>query len=282
MSRRPFRFGVTNAAAPDMASWTGAARRAESLGYATFLMPDTLNTPAPLPALAAAAAATTSLRVGTWVLCDPLRNPRTVAWEVASLDRLSGGRVELGLGAGRPGAEHDAQRLGVPYGSPGQRLQRLAESMALIRRLLDGDEPDFPAATARVPILIAASGPRLLRHAAQHADIIALGWPPTTTPDQARPLLDQVRNAAGDRIDDLELAAGLIAVGDEQHPWLQRMGLDARTLAAADAVTVIAGTPQQMADTLRRRRDTLGLSYITVPAQSAEAFAPVVELLAGA
>jgi probable F420-dependent oxidoreductase len=265
-----------------MASWTGAARRAESLGYATFLMPDTLYTSAPLPALAAAAAATTTLRVGTWVLCDALRNPRTLAWEIASLDQLSGGRVELGLGAGRPGAEHDARRLRMPYGSPGERVDRLAASVPLLRDLLDGDEDGFPAAASRVPILIAASRPRLLGYAAQHADIIAFGWPPTTTAEQAQRLIDRVRNAASDRFNDVELAAGLIAVGDAQHPWLQRMGLDPVTLAKDDAITVLAGTPRQMADTLLQRRDNLGLSYLTVPIQSAEAFAPVVELLTGA
>src|SRR3954469_23905693 len=105
---RPFRFGVTHAGPADIAGWTATAQRAESLGYDTFLVPDTLNTPAPLPALAAAAAVTTTLRVGTWVLCDPLRNPRTVAWEIATLARMTGGRVELGLGAGRPAAADDA------------------------------------------------------------------------------------------------------------------------------------------------------------------------------
>ncbi len=281
MTNRTFRFGITNGGSADMASWTAAARRAESLGYATFLMPDTTRTPAPLPALAAAAAATTTIHVGTWVLCDPLRNPRTLAWEIASLDQLTDGRVELGLGAGRPGAEQDALRLGLPYGSPGERVERLAESVTLIRHLLAGGEDGFPAADGRVPILIAASGSRLLRYAAQHADIITFGWPPTTTPQQAQPLTDRVREAAADRFDQVELAAGLIAVGDEQHPWLQRMGLDPASLAASGAVTVATGTPRQMADTLLRRRDELGLSYLTVPAQSRDTFAPVVELLAG-
>lgn len=280
-SERAFRFGITNGAVADMASWTDAARRAESLGYATFLMPDTLRTPAPLPALAAAAAATSTLRVGTWVLCDSLRNPRMLAWEVASLDQLSGGRVELGLGAGRPDAEQDARRLDVAYGSPRERIDRLATSVALLRHLLDGGEDGFPGAAGRVPILIAASGPRLLSYAAAHADIIAFGWPPTTTAEQARRLIDQVRDAAALRFGHLELASGLIAVGDEQHPWLQRMGLTPAALAANDALTVLTGPPRQMADTLLRHRDRLGLSYFTVPAQSAEAFAPVLELLTG-
>ena len=245
-------------------------------------MPDTLNTPAPLPALAAAAAVISTLRVGTWVLCDPLRNPRTVAWEAGSLARMTGGRFELGLGAGRPAAGEDARRLGVPFGTASQRVQRLRESVPLIRGLLDGGEPDFPSAGHRVPILIAASGPRLLEFAAQTADIVAFGWPPDTDEDGARCIIAQVIAAAGDRADNIELAAGLIAVGDEQHPWLQRMGVDPAALAAAGAITVVSGNARKIADNLLRRRDRLGLSYITVPSASADAFAPVLDLLAGA
>ena len=277
---RAFRFGVTHAGPPDMASWTAMAKRVESLGYDTFLVPDTLNTPAPLPALGAAAAVTSTLRVGTWVLCDPLRNPRSVAWEIGSLARMTGGRVELGLGAGRPAAGEDARRLGLPFGTAAERVTRLRESVTLIRGLLDGAEPDFPSAGHRVPILIAASGPRLLEFAAQAADIIAFGWPPDTDESQARSVIEPVIAAAGDRADEIELAAGLITVGNEQHPWLQRMGVDPAALAAAGAVTVVTGPPRKIADTLLRRRDRLGLSYVTVPSASAEAFAPVVELLA--
>jgi probable F420-dependent oxidoreductase len=277
---RAFRFGVTHAGPPDMASWTATAKRVESLGYDTFLIPDTLNTPAPLPALGAAAAVTSTLRVGTWVLCDPLRNPRSVAWEIGSLARMTGGRVELGLGAGRPAAGDDARRLGLSFGTAPERARRLRESVTLIRGLLDGVEPDFPSAGHRVPILIAAAGPRLLEFAAQAADIIAFGWPPDTDESRARSVIDRVVAAAGDRAGEIELAAGLIAVGDEQHPWLQRMGVDPVALAAAGAVTVVAGSAREIADTLLRRRDRLGLSYVTVPSASAEAFTPVVELLA--
>jgi len=277
---RGFRFGVTHAGPPDMASWTATAMRVESLGYDTFLVPDTLNTPAPLAGLAAAAAVTSTLRVGTWVLCDPLRNPRAVAWEIGSLARMTGGRVELGLGAGRPAAGEDARRLGLGFGTGSERARQLRASVPLIRGLLDGVEPDFPSAGHRVPILIAASGPRLLEFAAQAADIIAFGWPPDTDEDRARSIIDRVIAADGERAGEIELAAGLIAIGDEQHPWLRRLGVDPVALAAAGAVTVVTGSPRKIADTLLRRRDRLGLSYITIPSASAEAFAPVVELLA--
>ncbi len=269
MSDRPFRFGLTNAVVGDLPSWTSAARRAESLGYSTFLLPDTIRTPAPLPALAAAAAVTTSLRVGTWVLCDPLRHPRQLAWEAAGLQQLCGGRFELGIGAGRPDAQADCAELGVPFRTPGERIERLGRTLSLLRERL----PD-------TALMVAAAGPRLLRLAAETADIIAFGWPPTTDPAAARERIDLVRSAAGQRADEVELAGGLIAVGDGEQPWLSRMGTDARTLTAAGAITVLTGTPRQMADELQRRRDALGLSYFTVPANAAEQFAPVVAELA--
>ncbi|MDQ2839204.1 MAG: LLM class flavin-dependent oxidoreductase [Actinomycetota bacterium] len=269
MSDHLFRFGLSNGVVGDLPSWTAAARRAESLGYATFLLPDTLRTPAPLAALAAAAAVTTSLRVGTWVLCDPLRNPRQLAWEAASLQQLCGGRFELGIGAGRPDAQAECADLGVPFGTPGERIARLSDTVALLREKL----PD-------TMIMVAASGPKLLNLAARTADIVAFGWPPATDTKAARERIDIVRSAAAESSPDVELAAGLIAVGDSAQPWLARMGTDARALAAHGAITVITGTPRQMADELQRRRDTLGLSYLTVPASAAEAFAPVVAELA--
>lgn len=117
---RAFRFGVTHAGPPDLASWTATARRVESLGYHTFLVPDTLNTPPPLLGLAAAAAVTSTLRVG------------------------------LGLGAGRPAAGQDARRLGLPFGTGAERAARLRASVPLIRGLLDGAEPGFPGAGQHV------------------------------------------------------------------------------------------------------------------------------------
>jgi probable F420-dependent oxidoreductase len=268
MSDHAFRFGVTAAAVGAVSEWTAVARRAEDLGYATLLVPDTTHTPAPFPALAAAAAATATLRVGTWVLCDPLRNPRQLSWEAASLQTLCGGRFELGIGAGRPDAAADAEALRVRFGTPGERLARLRETVTLLRERL----PD-------TTLLIAAAGPRLLQLAAQTADIVAFGWPPQTDVAAARERTERVRAAAGDR--DVELACGLIAVGSGDQPWLARMGLTAGELAAAGAITVLAGSAAEMADELQRRRDALGLSYITVPATVIDEFAPVVERLAG-
>ena len=141
VDERRFRFGVTVGQIPDPKAWREMARRAESSGFSTLLQPDTLFTPAPLPTLTAAAAATTTLRVGTWVLCDSLREPRVLAWEAATVDQLSDGRLELGLGVGRPDAEKDAARLGLPFGSPGQRL--LIRIRRPPRQLAEVDTSDF-------------------------------------------------------------------------------------------------------------------------------------------
>src|SRR5437773_2881695 len=103
---RPFRFGVVAAVARSAVEWLARVRRVEALGYATLVIPDNMrHTLAPIPALAVAAAATTTLRLGTYVLANDLRHPVQLAKEVATLDRLSSGRLELGIGAGRPDSE---------------------------------------------------------------------------------------------------------------------------------------------------------------------------------
>ena len=175
--------------------WAEKARRIESTGYATLLVPDGLRyTLAPLPALTAAAMATRTLRVGTYVIANDYRNPVQLAKDVATVDLLSGGRFELGIGAGRPDAAEDNRMLGIPFDSGAVRVERLAESIALLKALLSGETgtatgPRYAAANAQIsprpvqqprpPILVAAGKRRLLELAAREADIIALGIPPT-------------------------------------------------------------------------------------------------------
>ncbi|MEU4575880.1 LLM class flavin-dependent oxidoreductase [Nonomuraea sp. NPDC023979] len=254
-----FRFGVVAGRSPD---WAGLARRAESLGYSTLLVPDTLGTLAPFAACAAAATATTTLRVGTYVLCAPLRHPQAVAWEAATLRELSGGRFELGLGAGRAHAEADAARLGLSFGTPGQRIEQVAATADAVED---------------VPVLIAAAGSRLLRIAAARAATVAVALPPNGTEAQLAARLDELYELAGDRFDDLELNVNVAAVGEELPAWLTaRFGPP-----GDDAVGALPGGPGQIVETLTRRRDKLGVSYVTVPADRIDAFAPVVERLAG-
>jgi len=279
MSDRRFRFGLIAGQVRDLETWTGLARQAESLGYATFLATDPLERDEPLAALAAAAAATRSIRLGTFVLCDAFRDPRLLAWEVASLSALSGGRFELGIGAGHPGAAEHCRRLGVPFGSGGERVARLAVTLGILKQPF-GD-PNGAAGQARPPILVAGGGPRLLALAAREADSVALGWPPDTTETAARQIVERTRQAAPDRFDDLELNSTLLAVGDDPPPWLRQYGFDPVQLLRDGAVTVLGGTPRQMADTLLRRRDTLGVSYLATSTAFAEVLAPVVDELAG-
>jgi probable F420-dependent oxidoreductase len=272
MTEHEFRFGVVSGKAPSGAEWVAGARRAEELGYDTLLIPDTLHTYAPFPALAAAAASTSTLRVGTYVLSAPNRAPGLVAWEAESLQQLSGGRFELGIGGGRPGAEHDAVTLGVDFGTPADRLARVAETVAAVRELTEPPR-----------ILIAASRPRMLRLAAERADTVALGLPPQATEDDLGRTVSAVRDAAGDRLAELELHLNVAAVADDAAAvpaWLSRMvGGDPQAMAAAGGIAFLLGSAEQIADLLRRRRAEYGISYIGVSGLFMEQFAPIIKLL---
>jgi len=271
MTERAFRFGVVAGQARTGSERAATAQRAESLGFDTLLVPDTVHTLAPFPALAAAAAVTRTLRVGTYVLSAPNRSPGLVAWETQSLRTLTGDRFELGLGGGRPGAERDAEALGAGFGTPGDRLRRVAETIAAVRR------------ASAPPILVAASRPRMLRLAAEQADIVALGLPPQAPEDELAGTVAALRGYAGSRIDSLELHLNIAAVADSPAAipdWLGRMvGGDARAMAAAGGIAFLIGSPDQAADLLRRRRTDLGISYIAVNALFMEQFAPVLTRL---
>ena len=139
---RPFRFGVVVANAPSGTAFVALARRAEELGYTTLLMPDRVITGlAPLTALAVAAEATTSLRVGSYVFCNDYRHPALLAKEVATLDFLSDGRFELGLGAGV--GPFDYQQLGLPFDEGNERVDRFEEALSVIKKLFTGESVNF-------------------------------------------------------------------------------------------------------------------------------------------
>jgi probable F420-dependent oxidoreductase len=286
---RRFRFGAVAGFGRTGQEWAAAARRIEQLGFSTLLCPDGTGMLAPFQALSAAAAATSTLRLGSYVLAAPLRTPGEVAWETASLDVLSGGRFELGLGAGRPAAERDAGRLGLPFGAPAERVSRIEQTLEAVRaRYAASDEASrYDAARGvqqpRPPVLLAGTGPRMLHLAAREADTLALGLPPQSTEDDLAAKADEVRAIAGDRFDQLELNLNIALVGDAIPPqaaaWL---GADPRELIRNGSITVLTGSARQMADSLLRRRDRTAVSYISVNAQFADQVAPVIELLAGA
>jgi probable F420-dependent oxidoreductase len=274
MSDRTFRFGVvaTPTGGPD--EWTGTARRIEELGYSSLLMPDGLQLLAPFPSLAVAASVTKALRVGTFVLASPLRPPLAAAWEGHSLSVLTGGRFEFGIGTGRPAVREFAERLGLPFGTAGERLEQVAESIDHLREL-DGAE-------RHTPVLVAAGGPRALAVAAEKADIVSLAAAPLAPRDEVAGMARTLRDAAGDRADDIELAMNLFVVGSEVPPWTREfIGADAATLIAHDSLVMLRGSTTEMVDELQRRRETIGVSYVSVNSAFVDALAPVVERLTG-
>jgi alkanesulfonate monooxygenase SsuD/methylene tetrahydromethanopterin reductase-like flavin-dependent oxidoreductase (luciferase family) len=249
-------------------------RQAEELGYSTLLMADGMQLLSVLPALAVAAGATTTLRVGTFVLASPLRTPRLAAWDAHTLSVLTGGRFELGIGTGRPEVTQQAvDLLGQPPMPAAERLARAEQTIDDLR-MLDGDQ--------HTPVLMAASGPRARAVAAAKADILTLAIGPLTSRDDVGRLVTGIRDAAGARAGQIEFAMPIFLVGDEMPPRLQRfIQADVDTLIAHNSLLMLRGSTQEIADELRRRRDEFGISYVTVNAAYAEKLAPVVELLAG-
>lgn len=297
ITNRRFRFGVVAAQAQSAAGWIAKARQIETLGYSTLLIPDTLGlTFAPFPALTAAAVATQTLRVGTFVLANDYRNPVFVARESATVDLLSNGRFELGLGAGRPNAESDYRKLGIPFESGGVRVARLAESLGIIKALLSGEHVSSTSATStiadadvfprpvqqpRPPIMIAASGHRLLGLAAREADIVTLGVPPRETADDFAARIDVIRREAGERFAELELGINLIAAGRQVPRFIEQFGLDLEQMKQSGSPAALIGSVEEMCDQLLDRRERFGISYISVADELMESFAPVVERMAG-
>ncbi|HEX3789949.1 MAG TPA: TIGR03621 family F420-dependent LLM class oxidoreductase [Pseudonocardiaceae bacterium] len=296
MTDRSFRFGVVSGGVQSPGQWTKFVHRVEDTGYASLMIPDAFGGTAPFPALASAAAVSTGLRLGTFVLAAPLRTPTSIAWDAASVDRLSGGRLELGLGAGRPGAKAEADLLGVPFGSPGERVEQVARTIEVVRtRFADAiaaadAQPGeamsatggfLPVQRPTPPILIAGNGRKLLTVAAEHADIVSIGLAADPTERALGERVAMLRELAGDRFDELELNLNIFSVGTEIPPWMAQFGVDASRAADNQDVRVLTGDLAGIADVLRRRRDEFGISYVMVNSFAAEAFAPLVEQLAG-
>jgi probable F420-dependent oxidoreductase len=295
----PFRFGIVAGQAASGAEWKETAARAEAAGYSSLLLPDTPGPVlSPFSALATAAAVTTKLKVGNWVLAADFRNPVLLAREAATLALLSDNRLELGFGAGRGDNDYASLGLGQPA-SGGVRLSRLDEVLQIVTRLLAGETVTYegahytirnasiyPRPTARVPILMAASGPRAIQLAGRCADIVALAAGSREHFLQQRQTLQA---AAKDRFSSIQLASivwlmpeGDPAAAEAARAIVRRLsGTDVDTLIASRAPTALAGSHQSMIDELQERRETLGLSYVVVGAQTAEWFKPVVARLAG-
>ncbi len=308
--RRPFRFAVQAAQATDLASWSDLARRAESLGYAVLSMPDHLGDQlAPVPALAAAAAATTSLRIACLVFANGFRHPVVLAKELATLDVLSHGRLEIGLGAGWLATDYE--QSGIPYDRPGVRIQRMEEAVRVIRGLMADGPFDFEGGHYRIsnldgrpkpvqrphpPFVIGGGGRRMLSLAAREADVVGLNADlragrlvPEMAADVTTAAFDRklrwVREAAGDRFDQIELhmQAFITAVTDAREATAaavgQGFGLNAAQIL--DIPLVMIGSVDQLVEHILGLRETFGFTYLTVGADVMDSFAPVLAKLAG-
>jgi probable F420-dependent oxidoreductase len=293
--------------APSGEAWAAFARRAEELGYDTLYVPDHLSGQlSPIAALSAAAAVTRRLRIGPYVFANDFRHPLIMAREAATLDLLSGGRLELGMGAGW--RRSDYRQLGYAYAAPGRRIDRLVESLAIVKRLLAGETVTHngqfyrldrariaPMPVQRpVPIHIGAGGPRMLRLAAREADIVGLipqfsprGIPrPTDATEGALARKVAVlRTAAGDRFGALELSiycadAGMVGSG---HTLLGSLGsaLKRAGVGTVGSPYLLYGTLGSMRTLLQRRREALGVSHYAIPHHAMESMAPLVEALSG-
>ncbi len=293
---RPFRFGVVSGGLTSPDAWVAQARRVEELGYASLLMPDrpSMGGFALFSALAVAAASTTSLHVGSFVFCNDYRHPAMLVKEVATLDALSGGRFELGLGAGVSG--YDYQQMGLPFESAGTRVSRLEEAVLIIKQFFTGEEVNFAgkyytitamkalpraARQPHPPIIIGSGGKRMLTIAAREADIIApalklgpKGVDPTDATMEEK--IGWIRDAAGERFSELELAqvAYGIAITDS--------GTEAIAPAGGPMPIPMRGmSTEQAVEHLLEQRERYGFSYIQVFEGQVENFAPVVARLNG-
>ncbi|WP_040715879.1 LLM class flavin-dependent oxidoreductase [Nocardia veterana] len=245
--------------------WVEAARAAERQGYHTLLLPDTLATTSPFPALAAAAAVTTTLRLRPNVLAVPLRTAATVVRETAALQLLSDGRFELGLGTGRPAARAEAEALGRPWETAARRRAQLAETVAAVRAAVD----PVP------PIVVAAAGPRMLIAAAEFADRVLTATRPQATEREVGQLVSVVREHT-DR--PIAFTTQLVGIGDRLPGWgPANQGLNAGQLREAGAFGLLPGDPDRAAEILRERHDRYGIDELIVPGELAAAFAPVLE-----
>jgi probable F420-dependent oxidoreductase len=310
MSKRPFRFTVQDHTADSASQWRDRARAIESMGYSTLYMPDHFGGQiGPIAGLMAAADATTTLRIGSLVYDNDYRHPVVLAKEAASLDLLSGGRLDFGLGAGW--MRTDYEQSGIAYDSPGTRIERMAEGLTIIKRFFTGVEFSFegrhytvrglkgapmPVQKPHPPIVIGGGGRKMLELAAREADIVNVnfdlregrqsrGVAVTGTAAATEEKLGWIREAAGDRFEDIELGAWTLqaSVTDDRdviaEAFAPRMGMDPADLL--EIPHVLIGSIDQIVEDLERRRERYGFSLVIIPGAAAEDMAPVVERLAG-
>ncbi len=270
---REFRFGIGVRSIRSAARLTEKVRRFADQGYDVVHVPDHLGAPAPFPVMMAAADAA-DIRVGTFVLNAAFYRPALLARDAAAVDLLSGGRLELGLGTGYVREEFEA--AGIRYPSAGERVKHLQDTTVYLKQTLPG-----------LPVLIAGNGDRVLTIAAHHADIIGLTGGGLASADNPDPMAERVgfvAAAAGDRFADVELNLAITAVPTEDsgvpdltltRAYFPQAG-DDQLLAMP---TVLSGSPERIADTLRAHRERYGVSYFTVQDSHGDYFARVINAM---
>jgi probable F420-dependent oxidoreductase len=310
MPIRPFRFGVQASKAPDRASWVDVAKRCEDRGYSVLTMPDHFDDQlAPVPALMTAADATSTLRVGALVWDNDYKHPLVLAKELATMDLLSEGRLEIGIGAGW--MMTDYEQAGMPYDRPGVRIDRFVEGLAIIKGLMSPDVFSYtgqhytitehngtPKSVQRPhpPILIGGGGKRVLTIAAREADIIGVNASmhagvvgpeaiATMTAESVDEKVAIIRDAAGSRLDAIEMnvRAFMVNVTDDRAGTMSflstMLGVDEQMIDTTPFALI--GSPAKIVEDLLARRERWGFSYVIVGADDIDAFAPVVAELAG-
>ncbi len=312
----PFRFGVVLESVRDGCTLRETVRRAESAGYATVLIRDHFAAEpfgpqlAPLTALATVVAHSTSLRLGTLVIDNDFRHPAVLAKVIATLDLFSGGRVELGLGAGWLAAEY--QQTGIPFDSPGTRIARLEESIAILKGLLSGKPVTFhgehyqvtnlenfpkPVQDSHPPLLLGGGAKRMLSLAGREADIISVlstsmasGVQIDTIAERSSAHLAEkvawIRDAAGDRFASIELSLfpNIIVIEDHiagARQFAAARGWNISPETVLDMPAVLIGSPDMIAEKLLAQRQSLGFSYFVVSDTDLETAAPIVAQLTG-
>jgi probable F420-dependent oxidoreductase len=320
MGRPPFRFAVQATNAAGAREWRDTVRKVEDLGYSTLFLADhylgpgpaqkAARTPrqdlAPIAAMAAAAACSETLRIGCRVFCIDYHVPAVLAKEAATLDLLSDGRLEFGIGAGWSEVEYTAMGLG--FDRPGRRIAKLAEVVSLIKAHWQGEELDYSGNFVRVrgyagrprpvqrphpPIMIGGGGQRVLSLAGREADIVSISSVPFVPRDAegldpqavAQRRIGFVRAAAGERYRGLDVESSPYFTEITNDPETFLAGVAKSTGISVDLLrdhpNVLVGSSESVVEILRSRRETLGVNYVTVQQSQIESFAPVVALLHG-
>jgi len=322
MTPAPFRFGIRTMTATSGSEVRTLARKAQDLGYWALLFTDhyagpgtamtSANHPpqplAPIPMAVLAGECTERLRVGFRVLAADYHNPVVLAKELATIDEFTGGRLEIGLGAGWIESEYDA--MGVPFQSAGARIERLEDVVTVIRQFMSGNEVQVrgrsgvsahgfsglprPVQRPCPPIAIGGGGKRVLQLAARCADTIALNFdnragkltpdgPRGSTRDRTLERLEWIREAAGERFPALNLEIGIAALGVGSDvaalaaPYEAFFGMRADEVAAHPHALI--GDVAAIVEELHARRETFGFTTYTIRETEVERFAPVVGAL---